>query len=121
MKDEVQVGLSSALPIASIESEDKLQVADVVERIAASHVKYTKRTLEFELEMTADEVLERSPERIRCHRLISTMPAPALGEVEEELRETYKHYLTLAQVAAERPLLPPPREVTASVIQERRS
>jgi hypothetical protein len=65
---------------------------------------------------TLGELVE-TPERIRCHLLVSKMPDAALHELEEELRETYEHYVSLASTAQLSALPPPSKAVTATVIE----
>jgi hypothetical protein len=116
-KHELQVGLSEELPLDYVGPEQKYALSDLLTR--ADRLHYKKDVLDFEMDMTTDELV-RTPERVRCYEIISAMPASALPEVEETLRETYDHYVSLA-AAAERPALPPAKTVQATVVERVRT
>jgi hypothetical protein len=112
-KQKLEVGLSAELPLHYEGPEQKYTLADSLAHATPTHVSFEKSTLEFDFATTAD--LVRTPARDRCYRLVSAMPDSALSEVEEELGETYQHYLAIAEAERARHLLPAPREVTALI------
>lgn len=114
-KHEIQVGLSAELPLAYQGPEEKYTLADRIARSPLAEFKLSKSVLEFELLGTSDE-FERVPDRLRCHLLINRMPDEAIPEVEEELRATYAHYVSLADETSTRSLPPPPKAVAATSV-----
>ena len=96
-KQELVVGLSAERSVSGYrEPKEKYSMADV------ETVRYTKDILEFEFYDTTDEI-PGAPQRLHCYQLISIMPEAALPEVEEELVETYRHYLALEAATARQP------------------
>ncbi|MFH0899104.1 MAG: hypothetical protein V2A73_00600 [Pseudomonadota bacterium] len=121
-KEELHIGLSSELP--NSDQSEAYSVEDLIARSSLTYVKHVKQTFQIEMVTTAateDLPLVWSPERIRCYRLVSAMPEPALPEVEEELQETFQHYIALAAAAQAPKLLPAKREVKASVTERVRT
>lgn len=120
-KHHIQVGLSEEVPMLYSGPEQKYVLSELLSRHAA-HIKYEKSELEFDLLITSDELV-RTPERVRCYSLISSMPEAALPEVEETLRETREHYLALAAAIENRTkaLPAPPKTVQATVLERVRS
>ena len=113
-KKEIEVGLSSTLPLHYLTPEEKYFLADAISglntdvippdptnepslggEIEIVRAKFTKTIITFEVDTSAQ--LIRSPERNRCYQIISTMPEEALKEVEEELLYTRNHYLAIAK------------------------
>ncbi|MBN2497435.1 MAG: hypothetical protein JXR96_22780 [Deltaproteobacteria bacterium] len=114
-KQEIEVGLSIELPMDYRGPEEKYTLADIIAHSTPKHIRFEKRTVEFEIYGTSTENKE-TPERYRCHLLVSNMPDIALPEVEEELRDTYEHYISIDLVSQHPSLPPPSRPVTATVI-----
>ena len=117
VKEELQVGLSAEVPLKYRDPTEKYALADqLVSSDFTPDWRYSRGTYEFEFDLTTDELLH-TPSRDRCYLLISAMPDAALKEVEEELREIYEHYLTLAAADKQPRCLPEPKKVTATVVR----
>lgn len=115
-KQTLQVGLSAEIPLTYRGPEEKYELADWLAPVRPSFVTYEKDTLLFEFQTTSDE-LPHSPERARCHHLVRILPESALPEVEEELAETYQHYLAIAEAKDQTKLLTAREPVRATVVE----
>lgn len=113
-KQEISVGLSFDLPISYQGANGKYLVADHVE--LSVKMDFRKEVFALEINGTSTEIPHLAPSRLRCYELVALLPASALAEAEEELKELAEHYKSIEQTKTTPPKnLPFPKIVTAKV------